>query len=330
MQLARPHLIARIDYAPRALAFGYIFLVVVALSVERGALTWPTLALGIAQFLVYPHLAYLHTRIAANSKRAELSNLLLDSLMLGAWAAQAHFALWVGCGLLIGACISNAANGGIRRLGGAIALFAAGAIGWGAFLGFPFQPATGPYVSGLCIVGIIGYASWIGILSHAQNRRLLRARDAVSKSEEQFRFIAEHAGDLVVVLGPLELIRYASPSHARYFKRDAYRPGQPWFDLVHPEDRGHARHLLDRIAFARTRERVPLRMLAASGACPVMECQGNAVWDDTRNVQMMVLILHDVDARVRTDVELQLSPGSPAAPGGTGSVGESAPWVWRG
>lgn len=330
MQLAQPHRIARIDYAPRALSFGYIFLVVAALFAERGALNWLTFACGIAQFLVYPHLAFLHTRIAADSKRAEFSNLLLDSLMLGAWAAQAHFALWVSCGLLIGPCISNAANGGIRRLGGAIALFAAGAIAWGMFLGFPFQPDTGPYVSGLCIGGIIGYTSWIGILSHAQNRRLLRMRDALGKSEEQFRFIAEHAGDLVVVLAPLELIRYASPSHSRYFKPDTYRPGQPWFDLVHPEDRGHARHLLDRIAFASTRERVHLRMLAASGACPVMECQGNAVWDDTQNVQMIVLILQDIGARVRTDVERQLSSGSPAATGSTEPVGESAPWVWRG
>lgn len=327
MQLGQPpHLIARIDYAPRALAFGYIFLVISALFAERGALTWPVLACGIAQFLVYPHLAYLHTRIAANSKRAEFRNLLADSLMLGAWAAQAHFALWLSCGLLIGPCISNAANGGVRGLRGAVALFAAGAITWGAFLGFPFQPDTGPYVSVLCIGGIIGYASWIGILSHAQNRRLLRTRDALAKSEEQFRFIAEHAGDLVVVLAPLELIRYASPSHSRYFKPDAYRPGQPWFDLVHPEDRGQARHLLDRISFANTRERVHLRMLAASGACPVMECQGNAVWDDTQNVQMIVLMLQDVDARVRTDVELQLSPGSPAAPGSTQSAGEGAPW----
>jgi PAS domain-containing protein len=306
MQFGQPHFIARIDYAPRALAFGYAFLVVSALLAERGALTGPMLVCGIAQFLLYPHLAYLHTRIAANSKRAELRNLLADALMLGAWAAQTHFALWISCGLLIGPCISNAANGGVRGLGAAIALFAAGAITWGAFLGFQFQPDTGPYVSVLCIGGIIGYSSWIGILSHAQNRRVMRARDALAKSEEQFRFIAEHAGDLVVVLAPLELIRYASPSHARYFKPDAYRPGQPWFDLVHPEDRGHARHLLDRIAFASTRERVHLRMLAASGACPVMECQGNAVWDDAQNVQMTVLILQDVDARVRTDIERQL------------------------
>jgi hypothetical protein len=71
-------------------------------------------------------------------------------------------------------------------------------------------------------------------------------------------------------------------------------------------------------------------MLTASGACPVMECQRNTVWDDSRNVQMVVLILRDVEARVRTDVELQLSSGSPAVPGSAESVDEGAPSAWRG
>lgn len=323
MQLAQPHRIARIDYAPRALAFGYIFLVVAALLAERGALTWPTLVCGIAQFLVYPHLAYLHTRIAADSKRAEFNNLLADSLMLGAWAAQTHFALWLSCGLLIGPCMNNAANGGIRGVVAAISMFAAGAIAWGAFLGFPFQPDTGPYVSGLCIGGIIGYTSWVGILSRSQNTRLLRTRDALRKSEEQFRFIAEHAGDLVAVLDPDGLIRYASSSHARYFNPASYTPGQRWLDLVYPDDRAQARHFLGLIATSNTRERTHLRMLSASGPLHIVECQGNTVWDDRQNVQIIVLVLRDVEARVRADVERQLSSVSQAVQ--PESVAQSAP-----
>lgn len=330
MQLGRPHLIARLDYAPRTFAFGYIFLVVAVLLAERSALTWPVLVAGIAQFLVYPHLVYLHTRIVTDSKRAELINLQLDSLLLGMWAAQTHFDLWLSCGLLMGPCMNNATNGGFRGLGLAMALYAAGAIGWSAALGFPFEPSNGPYVTALCIIGIIGYMSWIGIILRAQNRRLLGARDAAAKSEEQFRFIAEHAGDLVVVLDTLELIRYASPSHSRYFEASAYQPGQPWFDLIHPEDRGHARHLLDRIAFGRDRERVPLRMLTSSRVYPVMECQGNAVWDDAQNVRMIVLILQDIGARMHSDVEMQLSPVPRAAPEPSGPRGGAAPEEWRG
>ena len=327
MQLAQPHRIARINYAPRALAFGYTYVILWALAAERGGSAW-VLFFGALQFLVYPHLAYLHTRIVADSKRAELNNLLADSLMLGAWVAQMHYALWPAFGMLAAVSLNGAASGGFRRLSRAAGLFALGAMGWGAFSGYRFHPDTGPVVSVLSGVGIVGYISFIGQLLFDQNTRLVRTRNALRKSEEQFRFIAEHAGDLVVVLDPLRLIRYASASHARYFKPDSYDPGKLWLDLVHPEDRDRAREILDLFATASTRERLHLRMLAASGACPVMECQGNTVWDDTRNVQMVVLILRDVEARVRTDVERQLSfvsqtPQPESVPPGT-------PLAWRG
>ena len=156
----------------------------------------------------------------------------------------------------------------------------------------------------------------------------MRARDALRNSEEQFRFIAEHAGDLVVVLDHLRLIRYASASHARYFRPDSYEPGKPWLDLVHPEDRDLARQFLDPYGHAETLERVHIRMLAASRADPVMECQRNTVWDDTQNVQMVVLILRDVEERVRTDVERQLSSVSQVAQ--RGPIPPSTPSALRG
>jgi PAS domain S-box-containing protein len=307
--LQRGHRLARINYAPRALAFGYTYVVLWALVAERGGNAW-VLFFGALQFLVYPHLAYLHARIVADSKRAELNNLLADSLLLGAWAAQMHFALWPAFAILAAVGLNGAASGGFRRLSRSVGLFGLGAIGWSAFSGYHFDPDTGPVVSVLSGVGIVGYISYIGQLLFDQNTRLLRTRNALRKSEEQFRFIAEHAGDLVAVLDPRRLIRYASASHARYFKADSYEPGKPWLDLVHPEDRDQARHFLDLFADASARERVHLRMVAASGACPVMECQGNTVWDDTQGAQMVVLILRDIEARVRTDVELQLAAHS--------------------
>jgi PAS domain-containing protein len=309
MQLAQPHRIARINYPTRTLAFGYIFVVIAALFAERGTLSGPVLACGIAQFLVYPHLAYLYTRIAADSKRAELNNLLVDPLLLGAWAAQTQFVPLLSCGLLIGPCINNAANRGSRGLAATFVMYATGALGWGAFLGFPFLPDTGPYVAGLCLAGIVGYASWIGVISHVQNRRLLRAREAMRKSEEQFRFVAEHAGDLVAILGPGLRFRYASASHARQFAPGSYAPDASWLDLIHPDDRTQASDYLNMITAegGASDERAHLRMTTRAGTWMVMECQGNAVWDDRQNMQMVVVILRDVETRVRNDVERQLA-----------------------
>ena len=304
--LNRAHRIARINYAPRTLAFGYAYVALWALVAERGGSAW-VLFFGALQFLVYPHLAYLHARVVADSKRAEFRNLLADALLLGVWAAQMQFALWPTCGLLAAVCLNSASNGGLGKLARAVGLFALGAALWGAITGYRFDPGTGPLVSVLSAVGIVLYTSFIGEILFDQNTRLVRTRDALRKSEEQFRFIAERAGDMVAVLDPDGLIRYASASHARYFRPDSYAPGKPWLELVHPEDRDQARQFLDLFVYADTRERAPLRMLTASGACPVMECQRNTVWDDSRNVQMVVLILRDVEARVRTDVEQQLA-----------------------
>ena len=115
MLALRPaHRSAQVNYAPRVFAFAFSLLVLQALMIERG-LSAGLLFFGVLQFLVYPHLAYLHARIAADSRRAELRNLVADSVLLGAWAAQMHFALWPSCGLLAAVCLNNATTGGLKR-----------------------------------------------------------------------------------------------------------------------------------------------------------------------------------------------------------------------
>ena len=81
---AVPHRIVRINYLIRTAAFIYCFLVIGVHGWERsfGTAFWALLAV---QFLVYPHLAYLRARLSGHSKAAELSNLYVDSTLLGAW-----------------------------------------------------------------------------------------------------------------------------------------------------------------------------------------------------------------------------------------------------
>src|SRR5690606_40563008 len=49
-----------------------------------GVLAWVLLAL---QFLVYPQLVYLRARRAPRPGKAEIDNLIVDSLLFGAWVA---------------------------------------------------------------------------------------------------------------------------------------------------------------------------------------------------------------------------------------------------
>jgi len=299
------HRIARINYAPRALGFAYIFFVIGLVMMERGASTWIIL-FGVLQFVVYPHLAYLHARIARNSKRAELNNLLADALMLGAWAAQLNFPLWLSCGLLIGPSLNNAAHGGVRRLGIGLLLFAAGALVWGAFIGAGYQPNTGPMVTAFSMIGIVGYVCWIGILAYEQNRRLVRTRSALKSSEEQFRFIAEHEGDLVCVLDAGARVQYSSPAHLRYIEPAAMTPGTQWIGLVHAEDRLNALQFLTLLRSTKSTERVQLRMFASNGNWHIVECRGNPVHDEKGETQMIVVVSRDITAHLRADIDAQL------------------------
>ena len=114
MQLPPAHRLARINSLTRTGSFAFSFLVLLTLLAERGYNAW-TMLLGVVTLLAYPQLAYVHARLAVDSKRAEFRNLAFDSVLMGIWAAQVHFALWPVCAALAGVCLDNAVCGGISR-----------------------------------------------------------------------------------------------------------------------------------------------------------------------------------------------------------------------
>ena len=114
---------------------------------ERG-MNAGTAVLAVLTLLAYPHLAYLHARIAVDSKRAEFRNLTADSVLMGMWMAQMQFALWPSCGALLAISLDNAVCGGGKRFVLGLLSCVGGTLIWGALDGYKFQPATGaPVVS---------------------------------------------------------------------------------------------------------------------------------------------------------------------------------------
>lgn len=301
------HRLARINYLVRTAFFGYLFLVIATLASERGSGAWELL-LAAVTFLAYPQLAYLHARIAVDSKRAEFNNLSADSVLTGMWVAQFGFALWPTCGVLVATSLNNASCGNVKGLVRGFLLFVAGAGAWAALSGFRFVPGTGAVVTGLCLAGILVYASTMGIIFFQQNKRLVRTRDVLRKSEQQFRFIAEHAGDLVSVLDAEGRIRYASPSHGEYFEPGSLAEGQEWLGLVHPDDRARAKEFLGLLAVSLHSERIQLRMSSAKGPRRVVECEGNCVPDESGGKsKMIVLTSRDLTARARAEIDIRLA-----------------------
>ena len=308
MKLALPpaHRLARINYPPRTFAFAFTFLVFAVLWAERGFEVWE-LFFAALSFLVYPHLAYFHACIAPDSKRAELNNLYADSILVGIWAAQVHFALWPTAAVLAAVSLNSAANGGLKRLFRGVACFAAAAAAWGAAMGVAFKPDTGPVVTGLSVFGILSYLSWIGVIVFAQNKNLLRARNAQRSSEAQFRFIAENVGDLVSVVDTGGRFLYASASHEKHFDPDSVGSGADWLLLVHPDDREQAKSFLNTIAVSGTGKRTQLRMVSAKGSWRLVECQGNPVRDNTSKPKMIVLVTRDLTAFVDPESDDRIS-----------------------
>jgi len=172
--------------------------------------------------------------------------------------------------------------------------FATAALVWAMLWGFPLEPGTGLTVTGLCFLGIVGYVAALALEFHAQNRRLVSARNGLRASEEQFRFIAEHAGDMVSVLTPEYCLRYASPSHTDYFNPDQFADGRNWLDLVFPEDRDKARAFLESLRTATSKRRAHLRVVPAKGSWRVLECQGNPVRAPGGELQMIVMVCRDL------------------------------------
>lgn len=293
MNLPPAHRFARISYAPRTIAFGFSFLVVGALVAERSLSGW-VIFFGVLQFLVYPHVAYLHARLAADSKGAEMRNLLFDALLLGLWVAYLKFALWPMCGLLTAVALNSVVTGGLRGLLFQVGIFLGGALALAILLGFPLHPDTGPVVTGLCLVGIAGYTAWIGLTLRVQNRRLVDARDALRKSQEQFQFIAEHAGDLVAAVDISGKIRYFSPGNAEYFGRDKAVIDGDWTSFVVEADRDNLRRALQRMAEERRGVRVLFRVRRADGDVRDIECRANPIIDRDMRARTFILVCRDV------------------------------------
>lgn len=171
------------NHKNRTFAFVLLFSVLGAHMFERGAgaLAWGLLAL---QFLVYPQLAYLFARRAPNQLAAEMSNMRIDALCFGAWAAVLHFPVWIAFILFTGATQNLMAFRGSKGVGQAVALILAGALPVAWASGWAFEPATGPLVTALAILTITLYLGIVALDGHRRSMRLHEARLQVRSSEQ--------------------------------------------------------------------------------------------------------------------------------------------------
>jgi PAS domain S-box-containing protein len=238
------HRLVRIYYQIRATAFAALFIAIGMHIWGRGygAPAWALLAL---QFLAYPHLLFWRARRAPNSLKAEHGNLLLDSLLVGIWAAALEFPVWIVFTLFLGTSLNNSINRGWRGALGAFLAFSSGALAWGLVAGFKVSPYTDFPAAAMCLVGLSVYVIGLGNIVFSQNRKLRDAREALRRREEHYRLITENAGDLIAMLDAAGRWAYVNPAYRRLLPEAALKNGTDALAHLHPQDRDVMRRVLE-------------------------------------------------------------------------------------
>lgn len=171
---------AQRDYFPRCagLALGALAVGSVLYESDAAAGWWVLLVIN---GLAWPHVAFRLARRSRDPELFEHRNLLLDSVLIGMWAAVAQFSLLVSALILSMAWMDNIAVGGERLfLKGLAATFVG--IGVGMTLAGPaWRPEPTLLQAVFCLPMLMIYPQLIGLWDHRINKRLHEKRRTLEK-----------------------------------------------------------------------------------------------------------------------------------------------------
>ncbi|MBK8131773.1 MAG: diguanylate cyclase [Gammaproteobacteria bacterium] len=158
-------------YPARVIGVGLGFISVAGVFVSAGAPPWVWLLLTLNGF-VWPHIAFVSARRAADPSRAERHNLMIDALAGGFWVALMQFNMLPSALLLAMLSMDNMALGGMRLfLRGLLAHL--GGIAAGVLLvGWAPAPVTDVRQILFCLPFLLIYPQLVGNITYQLAQRL--------------------------------------------------------------------------------------------------------------------------------------------------------------
>lgn len=130
---------------------------------------------------------------------------------------------------------------------------------------------------------------------------LKASEQALAESEARYRLLAEAASDVVLKVGPGDVIEYVSPSIRRYGWTPADMIGKLGVSFIHPEDVAHVVAGVDNLAAGGTPNRTAIdrsyRLRQADGDYAWIEANATVIRDDTGALSAIICQLRDVSER---------------------------------
>ena len=172
------HPIVALDYPVRVASHLLVLLIVVSVLANGQRPPWAW-AWSATTGLLWAHVAYFVASRAADTKKAEWRNLLLDNLLIGGACALSGFSLWPCVMMFTAITASNLSVAGHVFVLRGLAAFALGALLMGSATGFAYMPDATLATSVLSGTAIVLFCAILGLYSNIEARRSLRARREV-------------------------------------------------------------------------------------------------------------------------------------------------------
>ena len=287
------HRHVRTIYAVRVVSFLWCFAVLGLHLWDRGiaGAVWFVLAF---HFLIYPHLAFLRSARARAQWPAEVQNLYADGLLLGIWVAVLEFPLWIAFPLVFAPALNGMVNRGLPGYSISLICSCAGVLIGVMLHGYRYWPMTDTLVTTLCFLGSMAYSAGVGYVVYRQAKRMADTRATLRESEQRYRLIAEHAGDLVAMVDRDGRWLYASPSYARLLRAEDIAAGRDAFSFLHEEDQFRVRGALQVVVRSGESCRLRMRLHTAGGEVRRFETMAQPVREEDGAITGAVLASRDV------------------------------------